>query len=63
MNGNPHKNQEIFLSAQTIISALEQLRENRYSFAKHIHKSIEIYLIHRLLFHGHRQPEGSVYRR
>lgn len=45
MNGNPHKNQEIFLSAQIIISALEQLRENRYSFAKHIHKSIEIYLI------------------
>lgn len=36
---------EVFLGGQTIISALDQTRENRYSFAKHIHKSIEIYLI------------------
>lgn len=36
---------EVFLGGQTIISALEQTRENGYSFAKHIHKSIEIYLI------------------
>lgn len=37
--------EEVFLGAQTVISALDQMREKRYSFAKHIHKSIEIYLI------------------
>lgn len=36
---------EAFLGAQTIISAVDQIRENGYSFAKHIHKSIEIYLV------------------
>ena len=39
------KNDAFFLGAQTVISATDQLREHRYSFAKHIHKSIEIYLI------------------
>ena len=36
---------EIPLSMQTIISATRQMREFPYNFAKHIHKSIEIYLI------------------
>lgn len=36
---------EAFLGAQTVISATEQMRGQRYSFSKHIHKSIEIYLI------------------
>ena len=35
----------LFLGAQTIISATNQIREHRYTFAKHIHQSIEIYLI------------------
>ena len=36
---------DVFLNTQTVISATDQIREQRYSFAKHIHKSIEIYLI------------------
>ncbi len=36
---------DVFLGTQTIISASEQTREYPYYFAKHIHKSIEIYLI------------------
>lgn len=36
---------EAFLGSQTVISATDQMREHQYSFAKHIHKSIEIYLI------------------
>lgn len=35
----------IFLGAQSIISATIQRREYPYIFAKHIHKSVEIYLI------------------
>jgi len=52
MNGNLHMEQKhtsgnsaLCISTPTIISALDQTRENYYSFAKHIHKSIEIYLI------------------
>ncbi len=36
---------EVFLATQTVISAKDQLREHRYSFSRHIHRSIEIYLI------------------
>lgn len=36
---------DIFLGMQIIISATNQVRKYPYNFAKHIHKSIEIYLI------------------
>ncbi len=36
---------DVFLRTQTIISASEQTREYPYYFAKHINKSIEIYLM------------------
>ena len=39
------KTNEVFLGTQILISAQNQKREYPYHFAKHIHKSIEIYLI------------------
>lgn len=36
---------DLFLGTQMIISAANQIREYPYNFSKHIHKSIEIYLI------------------
>ena len=41
----PAIHSDIFLGMQIIISATNQVREYPYNFARHIHKSIEIYLI------------------
>lgn len=42
----PSGQSDLFLGMQIIISATSQKRTYPYNFAKHIHKSVEIYLIH-----------------
>lgn len=48
MRQKPHalaKNEKLFLGTQSVISAKTDVRTYPYSFPKHIHKSVELYLV------------------